>query len=269
MSFFDVVSMTVTHLQAENISWQVDNNVIVDSVSMSVNKGEMLGIVGPNGAGKTSLLKCLYQEYGLTSGNVKLTGKPLSSFNKKQIAQKIAVVSQHHDPVFSLTVFDIVHMGLIPHKSFFEQDSSEDIQLIELALAKVDLTEKQAQAFNTLSGGEQQRCLIARAIVQRPQILIMDEPTNHLDVYYQHQILSIVKKLNLTLIITIHDLNLAAQYCDRLLLMADSQVKAIDTPANVLTESLLKQTFRLNCVVDNNPITSKPRVTFAGGIDEF
>jgi len=257
--------MTAVHLQADNISWQVDNKVIVDHVSLSAIKGEMLGIVGPNGAGKTSLLKCLYQEHMLCSGDVKLAGKPLLSYSKKQIAQKIAVVSQHHDPVFSLSVFDIVHMGLIPHKSYFEQDNSEDLQLIELALSKVDLTDKREQAFNTLSGGEQQRCLIARAIVQRPQILIMDEPTNHLDVYYQHQILSIVKKLNLTLIITIHDLNLAAQYCDRLLLIADGKLKALDSPENVLNESLLKDIFRLTCVVDQNPITGKPRVTFAGG----
>ncbi|MEW6990144.1 ABC transporter ATP-binding protein [Colwelliaceae bacterium 6441] len=258
--------MTSIHLQANKISWKVDNKMIVDQVSLSVIKGETLGIVGPNGAGKTSLLKCLYQENSLTHGEVKLSGKPLLNCDKRVIAQKIAVVSQHHDPVFRLTVFDIVHMGLIPHKSFFEQDSSEDLQLIELALTKVDLLDKRHQIFNTLSGGEQQRCLIARAIVQRPQILIMDEPTNHLDVYYQHQILSIVKKLQLTLVITIHDLNLAAQYCDRIVLIDKGQIKAIDIPELVLTTDILKDVFKLNCVVDENPLTHKPRVTFAGGI---
>ena len=256
--------MSAVELQADDITWQVDNKTIVDQVSLSVAKGETLGIVGPNGTGKTSLLKCLYQENRLTRGDVYLAGKSLKSFDKKTIAQKIAVVSQHHDPVFSLTVDDIVHMGLIPHKSFFEQDNSEDLQLIEMALNKVDLIDKRSQIFNTLSGGEQQRCLIARAIVQQPSVLIMDEPTNHLDVYYQHQILSLVKKLQLTLIITIHDLNLAAQYCDRLLLIADGKLNAIDTPEKVLTPKILENVFKLQCLVDKNPLTQKPRVTFAG-----
>lgn len=259
--------MPATHLQANNITWQIDNKVIVDDVSLSVNKGETLGIVGPNGAGKTSLLKCLYQELPLTAGEVLLDGYALNSLTRKALAQKVAVVSQLHEPVFNLTVFDIVHMGLIPHKKFFEQDSSEDFQLIELALAKVDLSNKQNQIFNTLSGGEQQRCLIARAIVQQPLLLIMDEPTNHLDIYYQHQILSIVKKLQLTLVLTIHDLNLAAQYCDRLLLLANGKVNACDIPEKVLQRPLLKQVFKLECLVDENPLTKKPRVTFAGGIN--
>jgi iron complex transport system ATP-binding protein len=257
--------VSAIELQANKITWQVDNKVIVDQISLSLEKGETLGVVGPNGSGKTSLLKCLYHEYSLSAGEVTLAGKPLAQFNRKQIAQKIAVVSQHHDPVFSLTVFDIVQMGLIPHKSFFEQDSSEDWQLIDLALSKVDLIDKKHQIFSTLSGGEQQRCLIARAIVQRPKIMIMDEPTNHLDVYYQHQILTLVKKLNLSLIITIHDLNLAAQYCDRLLLLSEGKVVALDTPKQVLNNTLLKQVFKLNCQIDENPFTAKPRVTFAGG----
>jgi len=259
--------MSAVQLQANNITWQVDNKIIVDDVSLSVEKGQTLGIVGPNGAGKTSLLKCLYQELPLTSGDVLLDGIAVNSLARKLLAQKIAVVSQLHEPVFSLTVFDIVHMGLIPHKNFFEQDTSEDHQLIELALAKVDLSDKQHQIFNTLSGGEQQRCLIARAIVQQPIVMIMDEPTNHLDVYYQHQILSIVKKLKLTLVITIHDLNLAAQYCDRILLLANGKVKAFDLPEKVLQPTLLKQIFKLDCLVDVNPLTMKARVTFSGGLN--
>jgi len=259
--------VSAAQLQANSITWKIDNKTIVDDVSLSVKKGETLGIVGPNGAGKTSLLKCLYQELSITSGDVFLDGVALNTFPRKQLAQKISVVSQHHDPVFNLTVFDIVHMGLIPHKSFFEQDNSEDLRLIEQALEKVDLTDKTYQSFSTLSGGEQQRCLIARAIVQRPIIMIMDEPTNHLDVYYQHQILALVKKLGLTLVITIHDLNLAAQYCDRILLLAKGKVKAIDVPEKVLQSTLLQEVFKLTCLVDENPLTMKPRVTFSGGSD--
>ncbi len=264
--------MAAVQIQARDLNWSVGDKKIVDQVSFTVNKNETFGIVGPNGAGKTSLLKCLYQEHCLASGQVLLSDMPLTYFDRREIAQKIAVVGQQHEAVFDLTVNDIVNMGLIPHKNLFERNTDHDRKIIEQALAKVDLLDKQHQVFNTLSGGEQQRCLIARAIVQDPQILIMDEPTNHLDVFYQHQILSLVKKLGLTLIMTIHDLNLAAQYCDRLLLLSNGKVLACDTPNEVLTAPLLEQVFHLNCLVDGNPLTQKMRVTFAmpktGGANE-
>ncbi|MGB1197970.1 MAG: ABC transporter ATP-binding protein [Thalassotalea sp.] len=251
-------------LDANQLGWQVDDKTIIEDISFSLNKGETLGIVGPNGAGKTSLLKCLYGEHSNYHGEVRLVDKNLVDIDRKQIAQKVAVVAQLHDSIFALTVFDVVHMGLLPHKGLFDRDNSEDLQLIELALKKVDLFSKREQVFKTLSGGEQQRCLIARAIVQRPVILIMDEPTNHLDVFYQHQILSLVKKLNLSLVITIHDLNLAAQYCDRLLLMAGGKTIALNSPEKVLTSERLQQVFKLNCIIDQNPFTQSPRITFAG-----
>lgn len=256
--------MPAIQLQANNMTWQVDNKIIVDDVSLSVYRGETLGIIGPNGAGKTSLLKCLYSENQLSSGDVMLDGVAIKTISRRQLAQKVAVVSQHNDLVFELSVFDIVHMGLLPHKGFFEKDNTSDRELICKALNKVDLLLKKDQSFSTLSGGEQQRCLIARAIVQRPQLLIMDEPTNHLDVYYQHQILALVNSLGLTLVITIHDLNLAAQYCDRLLLLANGKVQSVDTPEQVLVPKQLQQVFKLECLVDKNPLINKPRVTFAG-----
>lgn len=254
--------MAPPQLTAEDIIWQVDNHRIVDGISLSVKKGETFGIVGPNGAGKTSLLKCLYQEHTLSSGSITLGDMPLNYLSRREVAKKVAVVGQQYDAVFNLTVLDIVNMGLIPHKDFFERNTDQDRQLLEQALEKVDLLSKKHQTFNTLSGGEQQRCLIARAIVQRPDILIMDEPTNHLDIFYQHQILSIVKDLGLTLIMTIHDLNLAAQYCDRLLLISSGKVLACDVPEKVLSEPLLKNVFHLDCLVDINPLTDKVRVTY-------
>jgi iron complex transport system ATP-binding protein len=253
-----------TVLKAEALTWQVDNTTIINDVDFSILAGETVAIVGPNGAGKTSLLKCLYGEYKDHQSKIMLNGQPLSLLSGKQIAQKIAVVSQHSESAFNLTVIDIVRMGLIPHKGLFDIDTEADDSKINHALKKVDLLAKHKQYFNTLSGGEQQRVLIARAIVQSPDLLIMDEPTNHLDIYYQHQILTLAKQLDITLILTIHDLNLAAQYCDRIVLLDKGKVLADDTPEQVLNTTLLHQVFKLNCYVDTHPFTKTPRVTFDG-----
>lgn len=260
--------MQQTVLQANNLSWSAENTPIIKAINFSLKAGETVAIVGPNGAGKTSLLKCLFGEYQNHSGEVTLQGTPLCQLSHKQIARKIAVVSQHADTVFNLTPLDIVRMGLVPNKTLFELDTDNDRQNISQALSKVDLLEKQLQPFNTLSGGEQQRVLIARAIVQSADILIMDEPTNHLDIYYQHQIIQLAKSLNITLLLTIHDLNLAAQYCDRMVLMNQGQIVIDDSPARVLKPEILKSVFKLNCHVDSNPFDQQPRVTFSGLITQ-
>ena len=183
------LTMSAAQLSVQSLSWGTRSHNIIHNVSFQANANETIGIVGPNGAGKTSILKCLYKAHEPHAGEVLLNNKSLSQLAHRTLAQVVAVVCQHNETVFDLSVFDIIHMGLVPHKSIFERDTSEDLRRIALAAAKVDLTEKLESMFATLSGGEQQRCLIARAIVQQPQLLIMDEPTNHLDVFYQHQIL--------------------------------------------------------------------------------
>ena len=256
--------MSIFVLQAKELSWSAGHSFVIQKINVNIKAGETVGIVGPNGAGKTSLLKCFYGEYNNYQGNVYLNGKCLTHLNKKVIAKHIAVVSQHTDSVFNLTVIDIVSMGLIPHKGLFDLNTDEDRSHIEQALIKVDLYNKKERVFSTLSGGEQQRVLIARAIVQQPDILIMDEPTNHLDMYYQHQILTLAKKLNITLLITIHDLNLAAQYCDRVLIINKGQIVADNSPELAFNQKQLSEVFKLNCIIDKNPFTQSTRVTFSG-----
>jgi iron complex transport system ATP-binding protein len=256
--------MSHTILQAKNICWAVDQLPIIQNIDFSILAGETVGIVGPNGAGKTSLLKCLYGEHRNYTGQISIKGKPLEQISPRQVAKRVAVVSQHAESVFNLTTLDIVSMGLIPHKGLFDTTSDADHVQITQALKKVDLLDKQHQYFNTLSGGEQQRVLIARAIVQSPDLLIMDEPTNHLDIYYQHQILQLAKKLNITLLLTIHDLNLAAQYCDRIVLIANGRLYADDIPERVFNKKLLSKVFKLDCHIDKNPFTQSPRITFSG-----
>jgi len=255
-------------LQIDQLHWQINKKTILNNISFNVSKGEVIGIIGPNGAGKTSLLRCITHQQknnktSVLSGSVYLKNKTINRYTPKELAQHFAHVSQKTEAIFSLTVIDIVRMGLLPHKSLFAIDDDHDKQQINLALKKVGLSHTKKMPYSQLSGGEQQRVLIARALVQKAQILILDEPTNHLDVYYQHQILNLISQLNITVIMTVHDLNLASQYCQRLLLLEQGQLVADGKPESVLTETQLSTVFRLPCSVEQDSLHHKPRVFFS------
>lgn len=249
-------------LIADQLSWQVKNKVILDKLSFSIAQGEFVGVIGPNGAGKSSLLRCLYRKIKPTSGGVFFNQQPLTSFSRKQLAQKIAVVLQEPPTHFELTVIDVVRMGLIPNKPLLAFDTQEDIAAITEALEKVELLDKLQQPFNSLSGGEKQRAMIARAILQSPQLLLMDEPTNHLDVRHQIEVLELARSMGITVMVSIHDLNLAASFCDRLILLDEGQIIADGTPEKVLTTTSLQQVFGVNAKIDPHPFNQKIRITF-------
>jgi iron complex transport system ATP-binding protein len=255
-------------LHVDQLHWLINNKTILNNISFDVSKGEVIGIIGPNGAGKTSLLRCITNQQqsakaAKLSGSVHLKNKRISHYTAKELAQHFAHVTQKTEAIFSLTVIDIVRMGLLPHKSLFATDDDHDKHQIKLALEKVGLSHTEEMDYSQLSGGEQQRVLIARALVQKAQILILDEPTNHLDVYYQHQVLNLINQLNITVIMTVHDLNLASQYCQRLLLLEQGQLIADGKPEEVLNEIQLSKVFRLPCSVVQDSLTHKPRVFFS------
>ena len=249
-------------LNISHLNWAIGDKHILEDISFSIKKGEVLGIIGPNGAGKTSLLNCLLNQQKNISGTIHFKGKDLASYSMRELAKHFAVVVQKTAPVFDLNVYDIVSMGLLPHKTMFALDNDHDRHQIELALKRVGLSKEITTSFNTLSGGEQQRVLIARALVQQAQVLILDEPTNHLDVYYQHQILQLVKALHITVIMTVHDLNLAAVYCQRLILLNQGKIIADDSPDKVLTPKVLTPVFRLECQRETDPVTGAARIYF-------
>jgi len=256
-----------TLINISGLSWRVKNKSILDNINFTVNKGEVIGIIGPNGAGKTSLLRCLTNQGDIlsstnVSGNVQLKKRPILQYSAKEIAQHFALVMQKNETIFALSVEDVMKMGLLPHKSLFSLDSDHDKAQIILALKKVGLADELHSHFNQLSGGEQQRVLIARALVQASQILVLDEPTNHLDVYYQHQVLQLVNKLNITVIMTVHDLNLASLYCQRLILLNHGELVCDGTPEEVLTPTQLSKIFGLPCQQSINTITGATQVSF-------
>ncbi len=256
-----------TLITISQLRWQVQNKIILQNINFNVRKGEVIGIIGPNGAGKTSLLRCLTNQANILNnsqitGNIQLKNRAITQFSAKEIAQHFAVVMQKSDSIFALSVQDVMKMGLLPHKTLFSLDSDHDKAQISLALKKVGLDHALHDHFNQLSGGEQQRVLIARALVQASQILILDEPTNHLDVYYQHQVLQLVNKLNITVIMTVHDLNLASLYCQRLLLLNQGQLICDGSPEEVLTPKQLSQVFGLPCQQSIDAITGAIQVSF-------
>ncbi|MFT5635250.1 MAG: iron complex transport system ATP-binding protein [Cognaticolwellia sp.] len=249
-------------LSVESVSWSVEKQDILNNISFDVTIGDIIGIIGPNGAGKTSLLKCLLNQYKNWQGSIKLKNKALTHYKPYELAQTFALVVQNAPPIFDLKVYDVVRMGLLPYKALFASDNNDDKQNIMLALEKVGLASSQAKFFNTLSGGEQQRVLIAKALVQKAKILVLDEPTNHLDIFYQHQILQLVKALKITVIMTIHDLNLAAHYCNRLLLLDKGNLVSDNSVDQVLKPELLTKVFGLPCHRDNELHSGVPRVYF-------
>ncbi|MDK2596480.1 ABC transporter ATP-binding protein [Pseudoalteromonas obscura] len=241
--------MAAAQVSVSNLHLVINNKSILTDMSFSIEQGRFLGLIGPNGAGKSSLLRCLYRFQAPTSGAITIDGKNIAEFNRQDYARKVAAVLQEIPSQFNLGVFDVVAMGLTPHKSLFASVSLRDKQAIQEALSKVGLTHKQKQSYESLSGGEKQRVMIARAIVQSPSLLLMDEPTSHLDVKYQIEIMALAKSLGITVVASFHDLNLAAAICDSILVVDKGKLVAHGSPQNVVSSSMLAQVFGVNADV--------------------
>ena len=253
---------TLPLLSISQLSWQYKQQNILKAINFAIHQGEFIGVIGPNGAGKTSLIHCISQQITEYQGNIHFAEQNCRDINKKDLAKNIAVVMQQPSALFSLSLYQVVRMGLLPHKQMFSLDSLEDKQLIAQALQQVGLANKQDKDFGHLSGGEQQRGLIARALVQRAKLLLLDEPTNHLDVYYQHQIMGLVKSLKLTALMSIHDINLAAMYCDKIMILEQGAIVSFGAVDKVLDETTLQTVFKLPCKIKRCEISNAIQVNF-------
>lgn len=222
---------------------------ILKGIDIHVGDREFIGVIGPNGSGKSTLLKCIYRVLKPDNGAVLLDGRELSAYSVRESARKMAVVAQHNYYNFDFEVRDVVLMGRSPHKKPMERDNAEDYQIVEEALREVGMESFADRSFSTLSGGEQQRIILARALAQKTPCLILDEPTNHLDIKYQLQLMDIVKHLNLTVISAIHDLNIAAMYCDKIYVIKEGAVVAYGTPEEVLTRAFIQDIYEVDADV--------------------
>ncbi|OLP02801.1 histidinol phosphatase [Mycolicibacterium porcinum] len=247
----------------EAVSVSMRGRPLIADVSLAVVPGEMLAVVGPNGAGKTTLLRTLYRAQRPSAGQVLLDGVDVWKLPGKRAARRVAAVLQEATGDFELTVFDMVAMGRTPYKRSFEADNVEDRAIIDAALTALDIAELSGTGYGRLSGGQKQRVLIARALAQRTDVIVLDEPTNHLDLRHQHEALQLLRATGATVVAALHDLNLAAAYCDRICVLDGGRLVAVGAPADVLTERLLSEVYGVEARITLDTDTGSPQVTVA------
>lgn len=237
-----------------------------DAVSFAVEAGEVFGIIGPNSAGKTSLLRLLTRVLTPARGEVLLDGRPVGTLAHWELARRVAVVPQEAPRPFPFSVEQLVMMGRFPHAPGRYFETGEDAAVAREAMAATDTLALAALPLEELSGGERQRAMLARALAQEPRLLVLDEPTSHLDLRYQAETAALLRRLNrergVTILLVSHDLNLAAELCDRLLLLHEGRVARVGTPGEVLEQSLLEQVFECRVVVDKT-VSGRPNVQLA------
>ncbi len=239
-------------VKARNLVWGVKRREIVRDVSLDVSEGETVGLIGPNGSGKSSLLRLLAGLKSPHSGHVKISDRDIVKVPRRALAREVAFVHQNAATDTNVTVRDVVRLGRTPHRSALSGWTDADEGAVATALERVDMTGLSGQAWQTLSGGERQRVHIARALAQDPKVMFLDEPTNHLDIHHQIEILRLVRDLDLTCVVALHDLNLAAMFCDRILILEAGALHTCGMPQEVLTEKLIRDVFRTNAEVMND-----------------
>lgn len=237
------------NISAKDIHLSYGAREILKGVDIHSENGEFVGLIGPNGSGKSTLLKCIYRILKPNAGQIFLDEEELKAMSIKKTARKMGVVAQHNYYNFEFTVREVVMMGRAPHKKALERDNAKDYEIVEEALKTVGMEGFAQRSFSTLSGGEQQRVILARALAQQTPCLILDEPTNHLDITHQIQLMRIVKNLSATVISAIHDLNIAAMFCDRIYALKEGRIIAQGTPREVLTEDFIRQVYQVDAEI--------------------
>ncbi|CAH1694188.1 Hemin import ATP-binding protein HmuV [Hyphomicrobiales bacterium] len=277
MSSADIVSGVAAHrpasaharsrpdaakLDAVDLDFSIAQRKLLDGVALALTPGECFGIIGPNGSGKSTLLRCLYAWHRPDSGSIQLNGHDLFAMDAARRACEVAVLAQHAEAGLGLTIEEVVALGRLPHRRLPKRERSQDEPAIEQALLAVDLLDWRKLPFAPLSGGEKQRVLFARALAQQPSLLILDEPTNHLDIRHQLAVLDVARRLGITVVATLHDLNIAARWCDRLCLLDQGRIRRIGPPDAVLEPALIGSVYGVEVERDQDPRMGHPRLSF-------
>ncbi|MGK5641375.1 ABC transporter ATP-binding protein [Streptomyces sp. URMC 126] len=246
----------------EDLSVEVAGARLVRDVELRAESGQFVGVVGPNGSGKSTLLRCVYRALRPTYGRVLLDGDDLHGLTAREGARRLAALPQESGGEFDFTVAEVVAMGRMPHQRAAGRTSREDTDVCAAALERVGAGHLAERGFLTLSGGEKQRVLIARALAQQPRVLVLDEPTNHLDISQQLEVLALVRESGLTVLAALHDLNLAATHCDVLYVVHGGRLVASGPPDEVLTAGLLADVFGVRAHRVPHPVSGVPQLLF-------
>ena len=256
------IALARAKVSARALHFSAASLAILNGIDLDLAPGERLGVIGPNGSGKSTLLRCLYAWHRPSAGRVLIEGNDIHAMPAATRARGISVLAQESEPGLGLSVHEVVALGRLPHRQGWKAPTAADVAAIDAALRAVGLGDWGARPFAPLSGGEKQRVLFARALAQQPTLLILDEPTNHLDIRHQLELLDLARALGIATIATLHDLNLAARWCDRLCLIHEGRVAAIGMPADVLTRDRIAQAFGVAVEIDREPRHGHLRLTF-------
>ena len=258
----------MTALETQDIGFSYGARRVIDRVSMALGDGEFLGIIGPNGAGKSTLLRLVCGILKPERGTITLLGQDLSTQDRRQIARRVAFVPQETHFALNFNVEDIVLMGRYPYQRPFSRDRTEDTEAAARAMEAAGIADLRRRPVNSLSSGERQRVVIARAICQTPRVLLLDEPTSHLDLLHQHRIMELLNDLHcrgLSIAVVQHDLNLASLYCARLVVMHQGRVHSVGAPAAVLTAENLRAVYGAGVRIVRHPDKDVPQVFLRTG----
>ncbi len=256
--------MSAARLSVVKVTWAAKKSepLLLYETSFEVPAGQIMGVVGPNGAGKTTLLRLLYGYNKPLTGQVFVDEVDLASIPARVAARKVAAVLQEQPRDFSLSVREIVALGRGPHRQGFTSLGGRDNEVIDRTLEQLNLHHFAKRTLSTLSGGERQRVMVARALTQEPQVLVLDEPTNHLDIRHQLEVLEFIRKLNLTIVVSLHDINLTLGLCDQVLVLEQGHTRGCGPPDQVLTASLVSETFGVQALKEQMPDSGKAYFSF-------
>ena len=252
-------------IEVDSISFRYHEDWVLEDVSFRVEKGEFVGVIGPNGSGKTTLLKILYRLLSPQKGEILFELVSMKKMDRTDIAKRIAVVAQETHLLFPFTVLETVLMGRSPYLGDSMFESERDLEIAKRAMEWTKILPFSERPMDELSGGERKRVFIARALVQEPEVILLDEPTANLDIHHQMDFLNLILTLNrergLTIVMASHDMNIASEFCDRLILLQGGRIYKMGTPEEVITKENIENVYGCEVWIDQNPISGMPRIS--------
>lgn len=252
-------------IEVHSVSFRYHEDWVLQDISFRVEKGEFVGLIGPNGSGKTTLLKILYRLLSPQKGEILFELVPMKKMDRTDIAKRIAVVAQETHLLFPFSVLETVLMGRSPHLGHLMFESEKDLEITKKAMEWTKMLPFSERPMDELSGGERKRVFIARALAQQPEVILLDEPTANLDIHHQMDFLDLILTLNrergLTIVMASHDMNIASEFCDRLILLHGGGIYKIGTPDEVITQENIEKVYGCEVWIDRNPFSGMPRIS--------